>query len=119
LEASLLHDVVRFGDAAAVADRLAAVTSLAEGALVTAYARHAAAASAGDPAGLGAAAAMFEQCGALLLAAEAAAEQADAVAQQADRKAAADARREVARLRAAVPGVTTPLLDGSVTLAVP
>ena len=48
LEAMLLHDVVRFGDAAAVVDRLVELADVVQGPLVRARAEHAAGIVAGD-----------------------------------------------------------------------
>ncbi len=116
LEAALLHDILRFGDARAVTERLGRLAETTQGALVRAYAAHAAGAAASDGALLEAAATTFEACDAVLLAAEAATEAAGCLAGHGDEHGAAAARAHVARLRAVLPvGVTTPLLAGAVT----
>jgi len=115
MEAALLHDVARFGDPAAVADRLAELARTTHGPLNRARAAHAIGAAAADPAELAAAASLFDACGSPLLAAEAAMELAGCLACQGDETGAAAARAEVARLRGALAdGITTPLLSGMV-----
>jgi DNA-binding winged helix-turn-helix (wHTH) protein len=115
-EASLLHDIARFGDPGAVAERLGQLAGTTQGALVRARAAHAAGASASDAALLDDAATTFEQCGTPLLAAEAATNAADCLARHGDERGAADARARAARLLAALPSViTTPILAGTVT----
>jgi DNA-binding CsgD family transcriptional regulator len=74
VEAIGLHDVARLGDPATVAPRLRQLATQLEGRLPGAYAAHAAALAAGDGARLDASSVEFEEIGALLLAAEAAAE---------------------------------------------
>ncbi len=114
-EAALLHDIARLGDPGAVTDRLGWLADVVEGPLVRARATYAAGAATADAAMLGEAAATFERCGSPLLAAEAATEQADWLARQGDERGVLVARRQVARLRAALPDeVSTPLLDGTV-----
>jgi hypothetical protein len=115
MEAALLHDVARFGDPAAVADRLAELAATTHGPLNQARAAHAIGAAAADPAELAAAASLFDACGSPLLAAEAAMELAGCLACQGDETGAAAARADVARLRGALAdGITTPLLSGMV-----
>lgn len=77
LEAMLRHDVVRFGGAAAVVDRLDKLAGIMQGRLATARADHAAGIVAADPGRLAAAVDAFEAAGSPLLAAEAALELAD------------------------------------------
>ena len=73
-EVVALHTIIRLGDHTVV-DRLAAVVAAIDGPIAPVYLAHAAALAAGDRAGLAAASLAFEQeCGALLLAAEAAAQ---------------------------------------------
>ncbi|MFL6206401.1 MAG: winged helix-turn-helix domain-containing protein [Acidimicrobiales bacterium] len=91
LEAMLRHDVVRFGGAGKVADRLVELTSSVQGPLITARADHAAGVAGGDVARLESAVAAFEGLGAPLLAAEAALDLADAAAPD---PATADAARD-------------------------
>jgi DNA-binding winged helix-turn-helix (wHTH) protein/tetratricopeptide (TPR) repeat protein len=95
LEAMLRHDVVRFGGAAAVVDRLVELTSSIQGPLATARADHAAGVVAVDATRLRSAVAGFEQIGSPLLAAEAALDLAAAAAATGD-----DAGADVARDRA-------------------
>ena len=91
----LRHDIVRFGGAAAVVDRLVELASSVQGPLAAARADHTAGVVAVDPPRLQAAVAGFEQIGSPLLAAEAALDLADAAAATGD-----DAGAEVARDRA-------------------
>jgi DNA-binding CsgD family transcriptional regulator len=88
-EAQLLHDIVRLGAAASVADRLAALATECEGALVAAYAAHGKASARGRPAALVDVVDQFERMGALLLASEAATEAAQALQDAGDRRASA------------------------------
>ena len=88
-EALLLHEIVRLGDPAAVADRLATLATECEGTLVDAYAAHAAASVRGRPAALVDVVDRFESLGALLLAAEVATEAAQAFQDVGDRRASA------------------------------
>jgi hypothetical protein len=99
-EATLLHDVVRFGDAAAVVVRLEELAQGAQGRLIALRAAHARAAAADDPAGLAAAADGFAEISAGLLATDATADLAVTLARAGDRTAArsaADRARELAR----------------------
>jgi hypothetical protein len=73
----LRHDVVRFGEAAAVVDRLADLAGIMQGRLATARADHAVGIVAADPGRLTAAVDVFEAAGSPLLAAEAALDLAD------------------------------------------
>jgi DNA-binding CsgD family transcriptional regulator len=73
-EAACLHDAARLGMAARVASRLAELSGSFDGVLVPAYANHAAALAGSDPAGLTGVSEEFEKMGAILFAAEAAAE---------------------------------------------
>jgi ATP/maltotriose-dependent transcriptional regulator MalT len=76
--AVVLHDAGRLGGAAAVAPRLRKLAHLVDGPLVPLYAAHTAALVAQDEAALDQVATSFETLGAMLLAAEAAAEAATA-----------------------------------------
>ncbi|TMM38045.1 MAG: hypothetical protein E6F99_10160 [Actinobacteria bacterium] len=69
-----LHTIARLGGAATVADRLQRLATVVEGPLAQTCAAHAVALAAHDGPGLDEAAAAFKRIGALLLAAEAAAE---------------------------------------------
>ena len=111
LEAMLRHDVVRFGGAAAVVDRLVELASCIQGPLAAAHADHAAGVVAVDAMRLQAAVAGFEQLGSPLLAAEAALDLADAATATGDDAGAAVARDHATRLLAQLdPMVVTPRL---------
>lgn len=71
LASMALHDGIRFGGAAAVAEPLARIAIASDSALVSAYAAHARGAAANDGSSLDAASRTFESMGALLDAAEA------------------------------------------------
>ena len=77
LEAMLLHEAVRLGQAADALERLQELASTTTGLLVPLYAAHAEALVHNDSAALVKVAARFEKAGCLLLAAEAAAEAGD------------------------------------------
>jgi ATP/maltotriose-dependent transcriptional regulator MalT len=109
-EAWLLHDVARLGDPVAVVERLARLASECEGAMVPAWAAHAAAATAGHPDGLVDAADRFETLGAVLLAAEAASEAAHAFQRDGDRRSAAALGVRANALMVACEGARTPAL---------
>ena len=98
LEAAVLHDLVRFGDPGAVADRLTELTAVIEGPLSAARAAHVRAAVAADPAGYEDAVDRFEATDAVVHAAEAAAELAELHRRRGDARAAAAADRRVAGL---------------------
>jgi DNA-binding winged helix-turn-helix (wHTH) protein/tetratricopeptide (TPR) repeat protein len=108
LEAMLRHDVVRFGGAAVVVDRLVELASSLQGPLVAARADHAVGVVAVDASRLRSAVAGFEQVGALLLATEAMLDLADAAAATGDDAGADVARDRATRLlaRLAQPVVT-------------
>jgi DNA-binding winged helix-turn-helix (wHTH) protein len=103
LEATLLHDVVRFGDASAVCVRLTELAACSQGPFVRARAVHGRGVAERDALSLEKAVDAFEGLGLTLLAAEAAGQLAvvsPAAAERADRL-----RDELPR------GVTTPLLE--------
>jgi DNA-binding NarL/FixJ family response regulator len=107
-----LHDVVRFGDARAVARRLRRLAYTVDGPFAPACAAHAEALVAHDGPGLDRASASFEAMGANLLAAEAAAEAA-AVYRAEGRKASMRARSARARrLIESCEGARTPAFSG-------
>ena len=113
LEAMLRHDVVRFGGAAKVVDRLVELASSVQGPLTAARADHAAGIVAVDVARLQSAAAGFEQIGSPLLAAEAMLDLADAAAATNDGASADAARARAAQLVAMLDHpVVTPRLGG-------
>jgi hypothetical protein len=93
LEAMLRHDVVRFGGAGKVVDRLVELASSIQGPLAAARADHAVGVVTVDVARLQSAVAGFEEIGSPLLAAEAALDLADAAAATLD-DAGADAARD-------------------------
>lgn len=109
-EAVVLHDLVRFGRAAAAVDRLVELTDLVEGDYVRAMALHARAAMAANVDQYRAAASAFEETGALLFAAETVAELSGLLADCGDDRGAAAARRHTAALLERVGGAATPLL---------
>ena len=115
-EAWLLHDIARLGAPAEVVDRLDELASLCEGALVPAYAMHANAAAAGRADALVDAADRFEAIGALLLAAEAAAEAAQAFQRAGDRRASAAQSVRASTLAEVCEGARTPALAVPVTV---
>jgi DNA-binding CsgD family transcriptional regulator len=110
-EAVALHDVARLGAPAGVRERLEDLAGLLEGRLAPVLATSAAGLAAGDGAALDRVAAAFEDLGAMLLAAEAAAAAARAH-QATGRDARANASHErAAALAAACQEARTPGLD--------
>jgi DNA-binding CsgD family transcriptional regulator len=106
-----LHDIVRLGGVATVADRLVETAARIDGRAARAFADHATAARNQDPNALDAVSDAFAAFGALLLGAEAAAEAA-AVHRQHGRKGTASlSAARAARLRAGCEGASTPVLD--------
>jgi DNA-binding CsgD family transcriptional regulator len=106
-EAWLLHDLMR----TSVEDTSARLRELAgacDSPLISARARHAAAARARDAQELASAASDFEALGAMLLAAEAATGAAEAFTRAGDRRAAAAALRRSKTLAASCEGAATP-----------
>jgi DNA-binding NarL/FixJ family response regulator len=104
-----LHDAVRFGAAAQVVDRLRALAGVVDGPVVPLYAAHAMALAAQDGAELDLVASSFEAIGAMLLAAEAAAEA--AIAHR------ATGRDQTARVSAARASVLAGQCEGARTPA--
>ena len=114
LEVMLLHDAVRFGRAAAVADRLVELAGSVQGDLAAARAEHAAGIAASDPGRLRGAVDTFERLGSPLLAAEAALDLVDAALAVGDRAAGDAATERAERLRGQLdPAVVTPRLSAS------
>jgi ATP/maltotriose-dependent transcriptional regulator MalT len=105
-ESWLLHDLVRIGGDAS--HRLSELAGECDSALVAARARHAAAAQARSAHELTGAADDFEAMGALLLAAEAAADAAQAFRRAGEQRAAAAASRRSSALAARCEGAATP-----------
>jgi DNA-binding CsgD family transcriptional regulator len=112
-EVHLLHDLVRLGDAKRVAPRLNSLAAMVEGPIARASARHAIALSGGDAFALDAVSSEFESTGAILLAAEAAAE-ASGIHQRAGRRSRALASMAKAQaLQEACGGALTAALSST------
>ncbi|MFC9439863.1 LuxR C-terminal-related transcriptional regulator [Nocardia sp. NPDC057030] len=109
IEAMALHAAARFGEQS-VAGRLADLAARVDGRLVQAQAKHAVALAAHDGPGLDAAAAEFERIGALLSAADAAAQAASAHERAGDRRRLLESAASANRLAAACGGASTPAL---------
>ncbi|HVW43471.1 MAG TPA: helix-turn-helix transcriptional regulator, partial [Amycolatopsis sp.] len=103
------HTAVCFGDRT-TADRLARLVSCVDGRRAPVAARHAAALAAGDGAGLDAAAADLERMGALLLAADAAAQASATHERRGDRLRAKASAARAGELATACEGAHTPAL---------
>ena len=73
-EATALHDVARLGNPAPIVERLSRIAESCDGRLIPSFARHARALAARNAPGLDEVSRTFEEMGAFLLAAEAAAE---------------------------------------------
>ena len=116
--AAALHALARLGRAAAVRERLAAVAAHIDGELVPARVAHTEALAAADASALGDASTRFEDLGADLLAAEAAADAAVAHQRAGDRRRAAAAARRASELAARAEGPVTPALHAVETRAV-
>ena len=108
-EAWLLHDLMR-ASGTDTSVRLRELADQCDSPLVSARARHAAAARARNAPELARAASDFEALGAMLLAAEAAAAAAEAFSRGGDRRAAAAALGHSSALAAACEGAATPAL---------
>ena len=106
-EAWLLHDLTRTSGEDTSA-RLRDLAAACDSPLISARARHAAAAQARNPRELADAAGDFQALGAMLLAAEAAAGAAEAFTRAGDRRAAAAAARRASALAASCEGAATP-----------
>ncbi len=106
-EAWVLHDLMRT-TGEDTSGRLRELADACDSPLVSARARHAAAARARDARELAGAADDFEALGAMLLAAEAASGAADAFSRAGDRRAATAALRHANDLAAACEGAATP-----------
>jgi len=115
VEVVALHTAVCFGDRT-LADRLAELAGQADGPRAPAAAAHAAALAAADGAALHAASVQLETMGALLLAADAAAQAATAHTRHGERGSAHAAASRARRLAQACEGARTPALAA---LAVP
>lgn len=109
-QAIALHDAARLGRANAVAVPLAKVAGESDSRLVQAYAHHARARATRGGNALDQASATFEGMGALLLAAEAAAEASRVHEAAGARRAALNAAEQATRLAARCEGARTPAL---------
>jgi len=109
-EASCLHDRVRIGDAADIADRLARLAERCDGTLVTTMASHAAAVTNGDADRLEKVAEDFAEMGYLLKAAEAAMGASEAAARAGDQRRAARLSVRAAELAERCETPATPML---------
>lgn len=110
IEMLALHDAVRFGDQSS-SDRLVDIATGVGGRLAAAIAAHAAAVGDRDAVATLAAAHRFEEIGALLSAADAAAQAALVFQAADDRRRAVEAAGVAHRLAAACGGIRTPALD--------
>jgi DNA-binding CsgD family transcriptional regulator len=110
MEMLALHDAVRFGDQSCL-DRLVEVSAATGGRLAAVIAAHAEAVRDRDAAGITAAAQQFEELGALLSAADAAAQAAVAYEDADDRRRSVEAAAAANRLAAECGGIRTPALD--------
>ena len=113
LEAMLLHDVVRFGGAAAAADRLVELAGAVQGELMQLRAAHAGGIVAADVGRLRRTVDGFDAIGSPLLAAEAAVDLAVACRSHGDRAGAAEATAQARTLRGKLDGAvsTVDLVD--------
>ncbi len=110
IEMLALHDAVRFGDQTCL-DRLADLSDGIGGRLASVIGAHARAVRDHDAAGLFEAAQQFEQVGALLSAADTAAQAAVAFEAADDRRRSVEAAAAATRLAAQCGGIRTPALD--------
>ena len=109
IEAEALHAAARFGDRG-VAPRLAELAGRLDGRLAPLYAQHAAAVAAGDGGALDRCAEKFERLGALLSAADTAAQAATAHYHNDDRHRTAASAAATNRLAAFCGGANTPAI---------
>jgi DNA-binding NarL/FixJ family response regulator len=110
LEAAMLHDLVRFGDAEAVVSRLENLVGRVDGPLVRAMAAHARGVVDGDAQLLERAVAEFEAMDSLVYAAETAADLGDLYRRDGDQRAASATGQRIAQLVDRVGGARTPSL---------
>jgi DNA-binding NarL/FixJ family response regulator len=110
IELLALHDAVRFGDRGSL-PRVIDVASNVYGRLAPAVAAHAQALIDNDADGMFTAAKQFEEIGALLHAADAAAEAAVVFESKGDRRGAAEASAMADRLAGTCGGIRTPALE--------
>jgi DNA-binding CsgD family transcriptional regulator len=113
-EVALRHDLVRFGDAASVVDRLRELASIVDGPLVQAMTTHAIGSVDNDAEKLADALRQFEAMDSLVFAAEVASDLAELHRRRGDQRAATAAGQQMAQLIERVGGARTPpLLRGS------
>jgi DNA-binding CsgD family transcriptional regulator len=105
-----LHDAVRFGDQSCL-QRLVDVATATGGRLAMVIAAHAEAVKNRSAAGIASAAQQFEELGALLSAADAAAQAAVAFEDADDKRRSVEAAAAANRLAADCGGIRTPALD--------
>lgn len=110
LEAMALYDAARLGEARAVAERLVELAGMVKGNLAAAMASHASALAVGGEAGLTQASETWESKGALLYAAEAAAEASRAAAAAGRKSTAMSLAARARSLAAHCEGARTPAL---------
>jgi ATP/maltotriose-dependent transcriptional regulator MalT len=109
-EAGVRHDIARFGDPAAVVDRLDELAALVDGPQVRAFATHARGLAERDTKLVERSVDALEAIDALALAAEAAAELGDVLSRRHDQRSATAARRRSAAIATRAGGVATPPL---------
>ena len=115
VEAQALHTAVRFGATAKdVADRLAELSDRVDGSLAGVYADHAAALAGGDAAALDDCATRYEEIGALVSAADTAAQAARVHDDAGRRTAMASSAAAANRLAARCGGLRTPAIQTAV-----
>ena len=110
LESAAVHDLARLGHAAMAAPRLRELAAVVEGPLAPARAAHAAALASEDAPALESSSAAFDECGAVLLAAEASADAAVVWRRNGLLRRAAGAQRRSSVLAARCEGARTPAL---------
>lgn len=113
IEMLALHDAARFGDRTSL-QRLIDVAETVEGRLALAYAGYGAALRDRDPVALSASSEQFAQIGALLSAADAAAQAAELFRARDDRRRATEAAVYADRIAQTCGGIRTPALSGAV-----
>lgn len=111
LEAGVLHDLARLGDAAAVAGRIGELGGCVDGVLMSARADHVAGLAAGDGDLLDRAATTFAEMGAQLFAAEAAGAAAECHRRAGETRRAAASEQRARRAAELCPGAATPALQ--------
>ncbi|MDT7596045.1 MAG: hypothetical protein QOJ06_1591 [Pseudonocardiales bacterium] len=108
LESAAVHDLARLGHAATATPRLRELAAIVEGPLAPGRAAHAAALASEDAPALESSSAAFDECGAVLLAAEASADAAVVWRRNGLLRRAAGAQRRSSVLAARCEGARTP-----------